>query len=150
MPNAYHSAANLRYYLFHRFITSPFIVEEIAALPYQPKYILDELIEQKTPLKSFIIACLLHLKWAEKSDENSILKSLVHSHGCFWYWLQTPVDYELRLSEILNEIKGLKHKCIYSLNRVSNHCIHFDLDKTVFTSEYKRNVITMMRLKGFI
>ncbi len=66
MPNAYRSAANLCYYLFHRFITSPFIVEEIAALPYQPKYILDELIEQKTPLKSFIIACLLHLKWAEK------------------------------------------------------------------------------------
>lgn len=150
MPKAYCSAADLRYYPFHRFITSPFVVEEITGMLCPIRYILDELTEQKTPLKSFVIACLLHLKWAEKSDENSILKDLVHSHGCFWHWLQTPVDYELRLSKILNEIKGLKHECIYSLNRVGNHGIHFDLDKTIFTPEYKKNVITMMKLRGFI
>ena len=60
------------------------------------------------------------------------------------------MDYELRLSKILNEIKGLKHECIYSLNRVGNHGIHFDLDKTIFTQEYKKNIITMMQLRGFI
>ena len=150
MPNTYCSAAGLRYYPFYRSITSPFVTEEIAGIACPARYILDELIKQKTPLKSFIIACLLHLKWAEQSNENSILKDLVHSHGCFWYWLQTPMDYELRLSKILNEIKGLKHECIYSLNRVGNHGIHFDLDKTIFTQEYKKNIITMMQLRGFI
>lgn len=126
----------------HGFIDKDFILKSL-------------LYEYKTPIKSFIIALLLNSYYIEKASEyeKAIMQALYHDGGCCYSVDHYAIynTYRCALNDIVNEIPGLSY--VIKLRRYNGgdyNIIQFNLDNKIFTPEYKRNLVSLAKLKGII